>query len=160
MLETRQKKIGEVEYQVRQLTAPVGRKLLVRLFKVLGPPLSAAFAGLPEGEGGAVSIGDLKTRALADAIMLLADTISEEELEHIVTVLAESTQYSKEPDKWLSLKTDKDFHWSGKFLNMFQWIAFCLEVNYADFLGGSESLAGFVSAIKPERVPPSLSQTE
>lgn len=150
MLDTRTKKIGEYEYQVRQLTAPIGRKLLVRLFKVLGPSISAGLSSLPDDEGKELSLGDLKANALGDAVAILAETITEGELEHVVETLSEATQYSGEPDRWLPLKRDAEFHWAGRFLQMFQWIAFCLEVNYSDFLGGQVNLSGFGSAKRTE----------
>ncbi len=158
MLEAQKRTIGEHTYEVTQLTAPIGRKLLVRLFKVLGPPIGAALAGLPEGDGDGVATGDLKTKAIGDAVMMLAETLTESELEHLVETLTPTTLYSLEADKWLQLKDDNEFHWAGRFLDMFAWIGFCLECNYSDFLGGQTSLAGIASAMSRGNLSPSPSQ--
>ena len=157
MLEEKRKRIGACEYQVRQLTVPVGRRLLVRLFKILGPAIGAAVGGLPEDKGDDISIGALNTRAIGDAITLLADTITEDELENLCEILADATEYSPEPDRWLPLKKDSEMHWAGRYFDMFKWIAFALEVNYADFLGAQGSLGGFVSAVRKPGQSPSKS---
>ncbi len=148
MLETKTRKIGEIDYQVTQLPAPKGRRLLVRLYKILGPTLGSALKALPEGKGSGLSLGNLETSSIGEALVTLADVISEDELDYFCDVLAETTQFSKEPGRWLPLKADQDFHWSGRYGRMFQWLVFALEVNYSDFLLGQAGLGGFVSAMQ------------
>lgn len=148
MLEAKRKVIGNIEYEVRQLTVPVGRRLLMKLFKTLGPAVGAALTGLPEDGGKDVGIGDMKTKALGDAIGVLAETLTEEDFDHVCHVFTDTTQFSRESGKWLPLKIEQDLHWAGRYMDMMTWLAFCLEVNYADFLGGQTGLAGFASAMQ------------
>lgn len=151
MLETREKRIGDVTYQVTQLPAPSGRRLLVRLYKVLGPAIAAALRGLPESSE-SLSLGNLQTAAIGDAMLELAQTLTEDELDHVCEIFSQHTLFSREPEKWQPLKVEKDLHWSGNFLNMFKWLAFCLEVNYSDFLSEQGGLRGsdFLTAQKKE----------
>lgn len=146
MLQTEERLIGGVTYQVTQLAAPQGRKLLVRLYKVLGPTLGAALRGMPDDAS--ASLGSLETGAIGDALIKLAEVISEEELEYVCSTLAAHTQFSREPGRWLPLKQDEQFHWAGRYHHMFQWIGFALQVNYAAFLAEQPALSGFVSALK------------
>lgn len=146
MLESQQKRIGDIDYQVTQLPAPAGRRLLVRLYKVLGPALAAALKSLPESSGG-ISLGELQTSAIGDAMFELAQSITEDELDHVCNVFASQTLFSRESGKWLPLKDFEDSHWSGNYLQMFQWIGFCLEANYSSFLSGAGGLKGLSSQI-------------
>lgn len=149
MLESKRTTIGEYQYEMTLLTAPVGRRLLVRLFKTLGPAVSAALAGLPEGKDDKIGLGDLSTRAIGDAVGMLAETISEAELDNICEILAKVTEYSPDGgNRWLPMSKGEgvDEHWAGRYLDMFKWIVFGLEVNYSDFLDAPRSLVGLVSA--------------
>ena len=159
MLESKQRVIGEVEYLVTQLPAPQGRKLLVRLYKVLGPAIGAALKGLPED--GRASIGDIEVSSIGDAMIQLAHSLTEEDLEFLVATMTPQTQISREPGKWLALKTEEMFHWSGRYQHMFVWLGFALEVNYGSFLPGQGGLDGLLSATqkRSERALSSLQRS-
>lgn len=158
MLEEKQRTIGKVSYKVTQLPAPAGRRLLVLLYKVLGPTLGAALRGLPEGPSEKFSLGQLETSAIGEALTTLATVLSADDLDHVCEVFAETTLYSPEPGKWLPLKDDSEFHWAGRYHHMFAWIAFALEVNYAAFLAEQGGLGEFVSAIRKKNEPESDSR--
>lgn len=144
MLESQEKKIGEIMYRVTQLPALPGRKLLVRLYKTLGPTIGAALKGLPDS-GSSVSLGSLESSSIGDALTALAHDLTEDDLEYVVTTLTGTTEFSRETNKWLPLRNELDDHWAGKYLQMFQWIAFGLQVNYADFLAVKTSLSDIIS---------------
>jgi len=157
MRETKTKRIGDFDYRVRQLSDPQGTKLLVRLTKIVVPTVAAGLKGLPDETEG-MTLADLSTAAIGDALLMLSDKITEDDMAFLCDTLAADTEFSAAGgEAWVPLTGDKH-HWSGRYLQKFQWIAFALEVNYADFLGGSgsiERLAGLLRAAKASKSPAS-----
>jgi len=143
MRETKDKQIGAFHYKVKQLADPKGMSLLVRLTKVLTPVLGAGLKGIPESSDG-ISLGELTTGAIGDALIALADRIAEDDMEYIYSTLATEATFSQDGSAWFPIASDSS-HWSGRYLQKFQWIVFALEVNYSDFLGGPDSLARIVT---------------
>jgi hypothetical protein len=105
--------------------------------RILTPTLGAGLKGLPES-GQSVGLADLTTGAIGDALIALSDNVSEEDMEYICDTLAACTELDN-VGSWVPLAADKD-HWAGRYLEKFQWLIFALEVNYADFLGGKDSI--------------------
>lgn len=124
MRKTETRVIDGVEYRVTQFGALEGRKVLLRLLKAVGP-LFAAFAELKgEGEG-----------KLKDAIPHLDSALNglkEEDLEYLCDVFARCTEV-KLNGKWPNLPDVFDLHFTGKYISMFAWLKFCVEVNFSDF---------------------------
>jgi hypothetical protein len=145
MREIKTKQIGSFNYRVKQLPDPMGTRLLMRLIRVLTPSLGAGLKGLPEG-GEGISVAELTTKALGDAIIALGDSLSEDDFLFICDTLSTDAEFS-DGNTWFPMTSDKS-HWSGRYLQKFQWLVFALEVNYADFLGGTESLARVVAMVQ------------
>jgi len=151
MITTEQKQIGEWHYETTQLGSKDGRRLLVRLYKLLGPAAAEFLAGLEDkdgGKGGAQirNLGDVKTDAIADAVTELAARITEDELDHVVDTLAKKTRVSQNGTSgWQPLVEQSEMIWAGNYTEMFKWLAFALGVNYSGFTGGLGNLSAFVS---------------
>lgn len=143
------KQIGDFYYRVKQLPDPAGTRLFARLMRLFAPVLGAGLRGMPDtGEG--FSISSLSTLAIGDALIMLSETISEDDFMYICETLETDCDFSSNPDDnsaWIAMKNDKT-HWSGRYLQKMQWLIFALEVNYSDFLGGRESLVRAVSLIQ------------
>lgn len=135
MLETRSKIINSNEYKVTQLPATKGSMVFVRLIRAFGPTLAAL-----SGEG----------FNLAAAL----ETLKENDIE---ALCKEFRKYSYVNDKYLDLNEVFDFHFAGKYLEMFQWLLFCLEVNYADFLDAIKAKAAgaMAKAVETHKSPSS-----
>lgn len=145
-LEQEEKQIGETHYRVTQLPGSKGQRLLVHLYKIAGP----AMAELLRGFDGAVamdSVLDMDLGFLANAVIDLADRINDDELEDLVTRLAASTEISVDQERWLQLKDCKEQHFAGNYKELFLWLGFALEVNYADFFGGSDGFRDAMSKL-------------
>jgi hypothetical protein len=136
MLSSEKSTINGVTYEVTQLPYKLGHRLLLRLYKVLGPAVAKALSQAPGLDKG---IAGLDTRELAPAfsaaVETLAETMTEEDFDFAVDTLAEYTKISKEADKWLPLKGAMEFHFAGNYPELFKWLGFALRVNYGGFFG-------------------------
>lgn len=136
MLKTEERTIGGSAYKVTQLGASAGMQLMVRLTKVLGPVLGELTRGMGEGETDLMSVrGD----ALAGALQQLGEKLNYEDLDYVCETLGAFTEVSNGDGKWLRLKRDiREVHFAGNYGDLFRWLGFALEVNYASFFGGSD----------------------
>jgi hypothetical protein len=122
------KVIGETEYQTTQLDAVTARRVFLRLAKLLAPMA----AEIGDGKGG----GEKMFRALATAIQ----SASEEDLDYFCDQFAKVTDVvivdEKGNRKAPRLSSIMALHFVGdKFGDLFDWLLFCLEVNFGSFFG-------------------------
>ena len=138
MLEVETTSIDGYTYEVTKLPYKRGRKLLLRLYKSLGPALADAMGSVPE-LGGLESLDELEVQkflpSLAALVRTLADTLSEEDMEFMEDTLIEHTQFGQD-GKLVPLKGNAEFHFSGNYSVYFQWLAFALKINYLGFFDG------------------------
>lgn len=132
MFKVEERKIGDSTYKVSQLGAIKGRSVMLRLTKCLGP----ALVGLASRETLKASIPDL----------LANMDIEEEDLTYFCDSFAEKTFVVTPDGKMPRLDNVFDLHFAGRYMEMIQWLGFCLEVNYAGFFRGA---ADRVAAAQP-----------
>ena len=136
MRETREKEIDGVTFTVEQLPWKDARAVLARLQALIGP----ALAELAKGGGADVkSLGDLDVGVAAGALSSLAMACTDADLDFLCAKFDPSTKGAVDGGPALPLKANPVF--DGHLLRMYQWIWFCCEVNYSDFLGALRSLA-------------------
>lgn len=133
-LQPQDKTIGGSTYRVTPLVATQGRAVFVRLAKMLG---SAAAGGGEKGN-------------LYESLARVLENLNETDLAFISDAFARQTQLQMERG-WVQLSDAFDLHFAQRYLEMFQWLAFCLEVNYSGFFRGigadvGEGLAALVSS--------------
>jgi hypothetical protein len=148
MRETITKTIGDVEYSVTQLPDPDGSQLFMRLVRILTPILGSGLKGLPVSLDD-FSISNITTQALGEGLISFAANMTEEDFLYVYDTLIKDARFNN-GSGWVPLTSDKS-HWSGRFSKKLLWIVFALEVNYADFLGGRESLARLVEMLRVAR---------
>ena len=151
-LETKSKEIGDrgYTYHVTELPSKKGRALLVRLIKTLGPVFGQLISGMKPRAGGSSklpakgaagsALASINGQSISRALAELAARLTEADLEHVCQVLGEHTEISDRdnPDNRKKLTPGaQEFHFAGRYLEMFEWIAFGLEVNFSDFFSGS-----------------------
>lgn len=144
MIEARDREINGTHYTVRMLNGTKGKALLTRLFKLAGPALADILAGIKDAQ----SVQEMKLDGVADAVRSFASRLPDNELNEITLILAEHTEITIAGGKPMALKQLADSHFAGNYREMFSWIAFALEVNYADFFGGSDGLQSAFSALR------------
>lgn len=155
MLNSETKTIDGHTYKVTQLPFKKGQKLLVRLYKTLGPAVSEFFAHLPDVK--AKELGNLKVTKLlpsiGGAMSVLAERLSEEELEFVTETLAEYSELNKGPEQWVKLKGEMEFHFAGRYGAYLKWLGFALGVNYANFLGETGTLKDLIARVAVKGSP-------
>jgi len=145
-----EKEIGGNTYVVTQFGAKVGRTVLFRLTKILGPAL-----------GGLVK-GGFSGAAIGTAIQAFAETAREDDFAYLCDQFAASTTVKK-PITATGAKEIKvdlakvfDEHFRGHYGDMVLWLAFAVEVNFASFFpeissGAPEIAARFVAGEAAEK---------
>lgn len=137
-------------YTVYMLPPKTARKILVRVFQVLGPSLGEAFTR--DDEKLSAAIGPI--------VREFTDRISDEDLDWIMDALTGVTTISPGGEKTIQLRSVFDAQFKGKIGTMFKWFAFALEVQFSDFFGGSAGgLGQLLAGIKETlgSVSPSIS---
>jgi hypothetical protein len=123
--------IGNTTYSVTQLTWGKSNALWVRLLNALGPSVGKLAGGWDPKKG-------VLGNDVGPAIERLSRDLSADDIEAVVNTLLEAqtirmTRDGKSPildrEKW-------ELHFTGKYLESLKVIAFALEVNFGDFLGG------------------------
>jgi len=135
--------IGQHTYRVAML--PMGKWLELEaiLLDVIGPALAELIGGWRSGEG----IGGLDHRALAFAISAISTKAPAETQGRVLDILSASTLC--DGHRLNSL------HWPRNMGELAAYVAFALEVQFADFFGG---LAAELSAL--EEAPPDAEEEQ
>lgn len=138
--------IGPLTFHVEPLGFLDGRRGLVRLSKLLGPALTAL--GSHEGK--------VTEQALAGALGALVSNLTDEDLAYFQGLFEKRSEVEfpdgKRPLVGDAIRSglfggqpDK-----GSLLDFFAWLAFCLQVTYADFFGALGSVKGEILGQKTE----------
>jgi hypothetical protein len=117
------KTIDGVQYDVTLLGAKVASKVLLKLMKSIAPVFMTAAAWR-----GAMDVGKV-----SDAIRGL----SEDDFDWIVARFAERTDVhlgDRSPNLGSENGAVFDMHFSGKSMQMFEWLEFAIEANFAPFM--------------------------
>jgi len=144
-LETKSTDIGGVAYQVTQLPAMRGLKLLNRLGRALGP----ALADLLGGAESLSSIAQMDLGALGVSVRALFDRLTEDELQFFTATLLENARVTINGQVG-PLMPVFDLHFAGQYENLFRLLWFALETNYGNFSGG---LVGRLVALRGQASP-------
>lgn len=140
--------IDGVTYEVSLLPAPIGRKLLMDLKRIIGP----AIAELLSNTSSTVeSLGDMDVTNVSGAIARISQDVSSDFYSEVYSILASKTKFSRDGIESVDLRVAPD-HFMGRYLSEMKWIAFALEVNYSDFLSAVQPIASHaVGAVRKAR---------
>lgn len=149
MLDVKDRTIDGVTYKVAQLPWRDARKLLVRLYQILGPAVGQGLAGLDarnEGDDGKPKgLGDLPLKSIGDMVTALTTRCTEADFEFITDMAVSCTVLVKDERREVPLSTEIVFHFAGAYGRMLKWLAFVLEVNYLGFSQGRGNLSTFLA---------------
>jgi hypothetical protein len=123
MIQTGTREIGGYSYSVSQLGAGEGRRILIKLTKMLGPSL-----------GHLLAIADGKLdQSIAGALYELSSNVSDGDFTDLCRTFGERTEVEIDgkPHK-LDLQM-QELHFAGAYGDLLKWLGFCLELNYKDF---------------------------
>ncbi len=132
-------------YKVMMLDPLVASDVLIDIGKVLAPALGAiggfalgdkdAVAKLLDGEDGAEGEKESESRlspAFERAVIGLVDRLDKAKLREIVDLLAK-VSFLVGSEGEAQLRTVFPVHFRGRLKTMYRWLAFALEVQFADF---------------------------
>lgn len=134
MAESQKRVIGDYEYEVSPLGAREASRVLTRVLSKLG-----------------ASVQNISSKDATAMLGAIAQHVSEDDVDYIIGKFIPCTRVNLHANQPASLLTPSlfDTHFSQRSLEMFQWIAFCFEVNFSGFFEGLRSKLGAVAAPTP-----------
>lgn len=147
MRESQSKEIAGLGVTVQQLPATRSLLLMHRLGRAVGPAMAKAIGG---NKLAGLKLADLELSGIGEAVQMLFDRFTEQDLTHTLKELFESATISDGTAQLPFLRTMDD-KFAGKPEALIQAVGFALEVNYGNFIG---ALLGFVGAHQA-KAPPS-----
>ncbi len=126
MRRTEKKVIEGITFEVNQLGAREGRRVLLKLGKVLGPVMGSLFE-LQDG---------IKLDVVLYAVGQIVERISDGDLDDLCETMGKHTEFMPAGStKTINLSmAQQDLLFAGKYHVLFQWLAFAIKVNYEDFI--------------------------
>lgn len=143
---------GEHTFEVTQLPYSRGHRVLLRLFKALGPGLAEALSKFPALQGrelGTLDVTEI-AQVFAAGAERLANDLSDEDFDFVTDELAEFS-FLKKGERKLPLKNEREFLFAGDYLLMFQWLGFALRVNFFGFLKGRDVIAEGLARLQAQQ---------
>ena len=124
------KKIGNHTYEVTPLGAIEGRRVFAKLAQLMGGMVGMIAAG---GKADMVK-----------GFQAFAESCTPDVMDFFCDTFSKVTQVHMPDGKVPYLKDIFDDHFADNYSAMVEWLAFCLEVNFASFLGGAGGLAALL----------------
>ena len=138
-----EREIGGVMYKTRPLPFDDGLPLLKRLIDIAAPLIAAGL------RGGASPRGAANVLDVLPANLTLAD------INTFRKAFGAVSHYQNEGGTWQGLPYDaknngQTIHFAGRYVEFAQWLAFCVEVNFAGFFTGANVGAEKIKALLRE----------
>lgn len=126
--ETKQKTIGEHTYETEQLHMVDAKRVLLLLTKKLGPGLGKLLAAKL---GGSV----VSSNALSEGITQLVEGVDEKSIEALQETFGKASKVVFDDGRMpvMTIQFQNTHFYGGNMVEFFEWIAWCIEVNYQDF---------------------------
>lgn len=125
------KKIGNHGYEVTQLGGKEGRRVFAKVTQLIGASVAAI-----AGAGGKPDP--------VKAFETFASQVTPDNMDYFCDTFAKLTQVHYPGGKVLLLSDIFDDHFADNYGEMIEWLTFCLEVNFASFLGGAGGLGALL----------------
>lgn len=119
--------INGTTYIIQPLLPKVGRKVLMRLVRILGP----AFEAIEKG----------------DPIATLMKALSDEEVDFLTDAFVDTTRIQKGGGE-VPLKGQFDNHFAANYGEMLLWLWACIQTNFSSFLEGLGVTPQVLSSLK------------
>ena len=116
--------IDGVTYSVVPLPVGAGLKALDRFKNVAAPLLAAGIRASKNLE-----------EAAADALRSLPSQLSYNDIEFFQGVFGDTSVYIDGQKRVPLTAQIQELHFVGRYMALFDWLAFCMEVNFAGFFG-------------------------
>ncbi len=121
------KSIAGRKYEFQKFGAKKSVKLLTRLLKLVGEPLSIAVGATG---GGKLFESNLDPKILSSAVRVLVDKLDEDEVLDLIEEFTANDNVLCD-----GVRVNFDNHYEGKLPELFKVLAAALEVQYGNFFG-------------------------
>lgn len=128
-IEKRREKIGDHTYETVTLGTKQGQKILLRLFRILGPAAAEVLAQGPSGIGKALSLASSGTTDTD--LDFVTETFA-----GVTKVLIVATTTAGTREIPTELSRVYDGHFAGRWDEWALWIGWVVRENFASFFGG------------------------
>lgn len=141
MREPSAKTIHDIEYRMYPMSPFKSAKLLTRILKLIGKPLSVIVQDTKkEHQAGGLLDADINPKILGEALEAMSTQLEENQVEKLMKDLLplELITYKDETRDSFSKITGIDGYLNKQdkpLMHLFELVRFSLEVNYSDFLG-------------------------
>lgn len=130
MQDIKEFEVGGQTFRVAQLGGMRACKLVARMLRLFGPAFTKALGS--SGTVGLEALANLNVGALSDAVLLLAQSLTEQETEDLIKVLLSTAQIKKD-GQWLELMPKFDLYFAGRFYDVIKLCAHATEVHIGNF---------------------------
>jgi hypothetical protein len=127
MQKTETVQIDGDEYELTQLGALEGRKILTKLLHLLGPSLQELAAA-----------ETLNEKAIAAALAKALETLDEATLEQLCDAFGKKSTVTVADKKPALTGAIFDQHFAGRYLAMMKWLVASMRLNFLDFLDAAQ----------------------
>lgn len=153
-LDPQRRTIDGLTFDIRPLAFSPARRTLVRLSKVLGPPLAALVASSPSLEAVRAEVSLGSGGGLSEGVAKLAASVDDDFLQWLEEICGKQAQLVKDDGKKPFLTADlREQVFEGRMLTYFRWLGACLEVSYGDFFSVLRGPSGGASSAKGGAIP-------
>jgi hypothetical protein len=118
------REIDGVTYIVNPLPFGVGKKALLRFTRVAG----GALGGLEAG-------GD-KAKMMLSLVAAISTALSDEDVDYFAKIFGDASWYVDGQKNVPLLTVNHERHFELRYTAFFEWLAFCVEVNFSPFFSG------------------------
>jgi hypothetical protein len=128
-ISTERNLIGDQTYEITTFGAKLGQKVLLRLFKVLGPMAAEIISKGAEGIGSGLALA--ATAATDQDLEFITDALAAN-----TTVMLIATGQNGSGEVPVSLAKIYDGHFAGRLDAWALWLGWGIKVNFASFFEG------------------------
>ena len=118
--EAQERTIGSTQFKVFPLGARQGCQVMTRLTRLIGGALKGNTLDIKS-----VDVGSMISGAL--------EAMQDSDLEFLCTTFAAKTTFSVDGTAWPLLTSQFETYFSANYGELFEWLKFCLEVNFSSF---------------------------
>jgi len=142
------------EYKLHQLGALEGRRIWLKLIRVLAAPIRDL-----------ASAGKLNESSIATALAAVVENLDEFTAEEMYVALGRSCEVKvmgNEGERWPKLEASVfDEHFAGRYLAMSQWLGESVVFNFASFFDASSlgKMSALVRKVQGDKSPSPASST-
>jgi len=130
-----EKTIGDEVYSTWPMAAGKGREALLRLIGIVSPLAGKAISG------------GSKLEAFGSMLQALPSVLGADDVKYFCETFGPYSRVIKDGKAIPLVLATQDEHFAGRYTEMTEWLAFCIEVNFGPFFRGLIAKGGNAESI-------------